>query len=321
MKRAKKQTETQRYQANFKRWDKDRLDVVYTDRTGQPIYTYHPLDQKEEEFRQCYLSANHKKDEFYKVRKDLPKDWWVSDHGYIVSFKGDKPKGYFGQLSNDGRMQVRLKDNILSYEAIKAFCFPEKLNLQENETVKMIEEQGLKAFKRMPGKEFIELHHEKGIIPAKNNQEALKLLPENSDLKHLNFLRSTVHDILDGLGAYHKTTDPEEKLKILAEKVSEKNIKEPLFIIPGDRPRIGTVASLINKQEDPNIIICVDPFLKDGDILDETTVKLLQNLVNETDHPQEVCKDINGTLYRLLAFRRQKKDLEKLKIAVEIEEK
>lgn len=254
MKRTKKQTETQRYQANYKRWNKDRMDVVYTDRTGQPIYTYHPLDQNEEEFRQCYLSANHKKDYFYEVRKELPKDWWVSDRGYIVSFKGDKPKGYFGQLSNDGRLQARLKDNILSYEAIKAFCFPEKMNLQENETLKMIEEQGLKAFKRTPGKEFVELHHEKGVIPAKDNQEALNLLPENSDLKHINFLRSTVHDILDGLGAYHKATDPEEKVKILAEKVADKDIKEPLFILPGDRTRTGTVASLIN-QDDQNIII------------------------------------------------------------------
>lgn len=320
MKRTKKQTETQRYQENFKRWNKDRTDVVYTDRTGQPIYTYHPQDQNEEEFRQCYLSANHKKDDFYEVRKELPKDWWVSDRGYIVSFKGDKPKGYFGQLSNDGRLQARLKDNILSYEAIKAFCFPEKLNLKENETVRMIEEQGLKAFKRTPGKEFVELHHEKGIIPAKNNQEALKLLPENSDLNHINFLRSTVHDIMDGLGAYHKATDPEEKAKILAEKVADKGIKEPLFILPGNRPRTGTVASLIN-QDDQNIIIYTDPLLKKGDILDDTTVKLLQNLVNKTDRPQEVYKDINGTLYRLLAFRRQKKDLEKLKIAVEIEEK
>lgn len=318
MKRTKKQTETQRYQENFKRWNKDRTDVVYTDRTGQPIYTYHPQDQNEEEFRQCYLSANHKKDDFYEVRKELPKDWWVSDRGYIVSFKGDKPKGYFGQLSNDGRLQARLKDNILSYEAIKAFCFPEKTNLQENETLKMIEEKGLKAFKRTPGKEFVELHHEKGIIPAKNNQEALKLLPENSDLNHINFLRSTIHDIMDGLGAYHKATDPEEKVKILAEKVADKGINEPLFILPGNRPRTGTVASLIN-QDDQNIIIYTDPLLKKGDILDDTTVKLLQNLVNKTDRPQEVCKDINGTLYRLLAFRRQKKDLEKLKIAVEIE--
>lgn len=321
MKRTKKQTETQRYQANFKRWNKDRTDVPYTDRTGQLMYTYHPLDQNEEEFRQCYLSANHKKEEFYQVRKELPKDWWVSERGYIVSFKGDIPKGYFGQLSNDGRMQVRLKDNVLSYEAIKAFCFPEKLNLQENETIKMIKEQGLKAFKHTPGKEFIELHHEKGVIPAKDNQEALKLLPENSDLRHINFLRSTVHDILDGLGAWHKATDPEEKFNILAGKVADKDIKEPLFILPGDRPKTGTVASLIDQQEDPNIIIYTDPFLKDGDILDETTVKLLQNLVNETDQPQELYKDINGTLYRLLAFRRQKKDLEKLRIAVEIEKK
>ena len=321
MKKTKKQTETQRYQANYKRWNKDRTDVVYTDRTGQPIYTYHPLDQNEEEFRQCYLSANHKKDEFYQVRKELPKDWWVSDRGYIVSFKGDKPKGYFGQLSNDGRMQVRLKDNILSYEAIKAFCFPEKMNLQENETLKMIEEQGLKAFKRMSGKEFIELHHEKGIIPAKDNQEALQLLPENSNLRHINFLRNTVHDILDGLGAYHKAIDPDEKVKILADKVADKDIKEPLFILPGDRPRTGTVASLIDQQEDSNVIICTDPRLKAGDILDNTTVTILQNLVNEADRPQELYKDINGTLYRLLAFRRQKKDFEKLKIAVKIEEK
>ena len=215
-------------------------------------------------------------------------------------------------------LQARLKDNILSYEAIKAFCFPEKMNLQENETLKMIEEQGLKAFKRTPGKEFVELHHEKGVIPAKDNQEALNLLPENSDLKHINFLRSTVHDILDGLGAYHKATDPEEKVKILAEKVADKDIKEPLFILPGDRTRTGTVASLIN-QDDQNIIIYTNPLLKKGDILDDTTVKILQNLVNKTDRPQEVYKDINGTLYRLLAFRRQKKDLEKLKIAVEIE--
>lgn len=83
MKNDKKQTETQRYQANFKKWNKNRTDIQYTKKNGDLIYTLHPLDQEKEEFRQCYLSASqtNKKKPFYEVRKDLQKDWWVSDRG------------------------------------------------------------------------------------------------------------------------------------------------------------------------------------------------------------------------------------------------
>lgn len=334
MKQTKKQTETQRYQANFKKWNKDRTDVQYTKKNGDHIYTLHPLNQEKEEFRQCYLSASqaNKKKPFYAARKDLPKHLWVSSRGYIVSFRGDKPQGYFGQLTSKGRLQIRLDNNTLSYESIKAMCFCENLKMTEKESLKLINEQGLKAFNLYEtvikdGKEqkiyksdFVELHHENGIIYAKNNTEAMELLPKNSDLKYINFLKRSVHDILDGIGDYYKVSDVEKKAEIITKKVVEKGISEPVFIIPGKNYKTGIITNLLDEKEDPNIIVYTDPLLKNGDALDEITVKLLQNLVVETDRPQEVLKDINGTLYRLLAFRRIKKDLEKIRVAVDIEE-
>lgn len=126
--------------------------------------------------------------------------------------------------------------------------------------------------------------------------------------------------ILDGIVDYYKVSDAKKKAEIITKKVVEKGISEPVFIIPGKNYKTGIITNLLDEKEDPNIIVYTDPLLKNGDALDEITVKLLQNLVVETDRPQEVLKDINGTLYRLLAFRRIKKDLEKLRVAVDIEE-
>lgn len=334
MKNDKKQTETQRYQANFKKWNKNRTDIQYTKKNGDLIYTLHPLDQEKEEFRQCYLSASqtNKKKPFYEVRKDLQKDWWVSDRGYIVSFKGDKPKGYFGQLTSKGRLQIRLSNNTLSYESIKAMCFCENLKMTEKESLKLINEQGLKAFnlyekvikdgeeQKIYKSDFVELHHENGIIYAKNNTEAMELLPQNSELKHISFLKRNIHDILDGIGDYYKVSDVEKKAKIITKKVVEKGISEPVFIIPGNTYKTGIITNFLDEKEDPNIIIYTDPLLKNGDTLEQATVNFLQKQVEQTDMPQQVETMINGTLYRLIAFRRIKKDLEKIRVAVDIEE-
>lgn len=333
MKRTKKQTETQRYQENFKRWNKDRTDVQYHNKKGDLIYTLHPLDQEKEEFRQCYLSASqaNKKKLFYSARKELPKYLWVSSRGYIVSFRGDKPHGYFGQLSSKGRLQIRLNNNTLSYESIKAMCFCEKLKMTEKESLKLINEQGLKAFnlfetvikdgekQKIYKSDFVELHHENGIIYAKNNTEAMELLPQNSDLKYINFLKRNVHDILDGIADYYKVSDVEKKAEIITKKVVEKGISEPVFIIPGKTYKTGIITNILDEKEDQNIIIYTDPLLKNGDALEQSTVKFLQKQVEQTDMPQQVEMMINGTLYRLIAFRRVKKDLEKLRVAVDIE--
>ena len=329
-----KKTETQRYQANFKKWNKDRTDVQYTKKNGDLIYTLHPLDQEKEEFRQCYLSASqaNKKKPFYAARKDLPKHLWVSSRGYIVSFRGDKPQGYFGQLSSKGRLQIRLSNNTLSYESIKAMCFCENLKMTEKESLKLINEQCLKSFNLYEtvikdGKEqkiyksdFVELHHENGIIYAKNNTEAIELLPQNSEIKHISFLKRNLHDILDGIGDYYKVSDVEKKAKIITKKVVEKGISEPVFIIPGKTYKTGIITNLVDEKEDQNVIIYTDPLLKNGDTLEQSTVNFLQKQVEQTDMPQQIETMINGTLYRLIAFRRIKKDLEKLRVAVDIEE-
>lgn len=117
------------YKKAFEAWNKERTALsVYCAKTDE-TYTYTPAE--DEEFRQCHLEdiCENRKQKFFKARHELPKRWWVSDHGTIIRIEGSKKKGYhvtlyLGQYSSTGRLQVVHKK-----KAYAVFCqalFPKK---------------------------------------------------------------------------------------------------------------------------------------------------------------------------------------------------
>lgn len=82
-----------KYRTRFRQWNKNRTAIKYISEKDGSVFTYEPLGQEQEEFRQCYLSdtPQNRALPFFKARNELKPYWWVSSRGYVLSFYKKKP--------------------------------------------------------------------------------------------------------------------------------------------------------------------------------------------------------------------------------------
>lgn len=318
---AKRNVKCTEYKKKFEVWNENRTPLHYPDR-GETLFTYTPLSQEQEEFRQCYLpdTAKNENVPFFKVRHALPPYWFVSNRGYIVSAYNDIIL-LSGQVNQDNRLQVKFKDvaeierlkrlkkkgekapeKVLPYEAIKAMCFPENLKYPEKKALEMIIKKGLKAFDSKE-KIFVELHHDNKYIFSENKADALQNLPENSVVEHLSFLTVNVHDILDGLGG-----ESEELPKKIRAAVDKSGITTPIIVFPGTKKKAGKIINLVDENNN-DFLYAIEPKLKHGAEFPQFVKKVLENQYNEQNHPVQLSHfKINNTYYKITIFKRKEED-------------
>ena len=166
------------YREIFNEWNKNRTPLRFRDK----IY-YNP--QPDEEYRQCYLPTTCKNERFYKARHCLPKHWFVSNYGTIITVKRGKPELIVGQFTDYDRMQVSFyyKDDryTLARESLVALVFNDSVPCTE-EATKLIEKKGLIAFNRRSDFQCVELHHINGYIHPQDALDILQImqnLPSN----------------------------------------------------------------------------------------------------------------------------------------------
>ena len=87
--RKNKSKDTREYVKRFKAWDKGvsdggehvKRETLYSQDSDKTAFT--PKD--DESFVQCYTTNTTAK--FYKVRHSLPKYWFISQYGNLISFR------------------------------------------------------------------------------------------------------------------------------------------------------------------------------------------------------------------------------------------
>lgn len=192
-----------KYKKIFESWNKNRSIL----RDAKCNYTYIP----DEEFRQCYVPVTEKNSiSFYKVRHALPRYWYISDKGTMITTYRGKVELYIGQPTSDGRLQARFTYNgeyALQREAIVAIVFEEKIRI-DSEVRKLIIDNGIKAFRKKGNtdKQRVELHHVNGHLKPpqeliQNEEEILKLMSENCKFNAITFIRADYHKILTSTSA------------------------------------------------------------------------------------------------------------------------
>lgn len=166
------------YNKIFKEWNNRRTQLKFRETI---IYTPQP----DEIFRQCYLPASKKKEKFYKLRHVLPKYWFISNYGTIISVSTGAAELIVGQFTGYDRLQVSFRYNqdkfTIAREAIVALVFNDMIDCTE-EAAKLIEEKGLEAFRRRRDMQCVELHHIKGYIHPETPLNILQImqnLPSN----------------------------------------------------------------------------------------------------------------------------------------------
>lgn len=183
------------YQEIFKEWDAERTKLSFND-----YIIYQPKD--DEEFRQCYLPETAKEQPFYKARHALPKYWYISNYGTMLTLQNNKVELFVGQISSSDRLQACFiydkNRYVLSREAIVALVFSEEVHCTDCAR-ELIEKQGVKAFNRGNYSRSIELHHVHGYqkpVKPMDVYEIMKNLAINCDFDAIELVTRLEHDLI-----------------------------------------------------------------------------------------------------------------------------
>lgn len=238
------------YQKIFNKWNEKREPIKV--KVDDQEYIYEPAEG--EEFRQCYVANSHKNKglTFLKARNELPKYWFVSNRGTILTVKNNEITVYLGQFSGR-RLQVRCDNQTYSREVIVGLVFADQMLYISPRVRKKIEEEGLQAFKSKRKGQKVEAHHINLYVQSDNILGSLQNLKINACPQNIMFLLEHEHKLLT---IYSGSGDELEKIK----KASEKPIDCPRLIMQGDEPRSGqvrdiTIDKLMRFEEPRSFII------------------------------------------------------------------
>lgn len=183
------------YQTIFNQWDAERTKLSFND-----YIIYQPKD--DEEFRQCYLPETAKEQPFYKARHAMPKYWYVSNYGTMLTLQNGRVELYVGQISSSDRLQTCFYYSgdryVLSREAIVALVFNEDVHCTAC-AKELIEKQGVKAFNRGNYSKSVELHHVHGYkkpVKPMDVYEIMKNLAINCDFDAIELVTRLEHDLI-----------------------------------------------------------------------------------------------------------------------------
>lgn len=130
------------YQEIFEKWNNRRTSLEIP-----RLLIYQPKD--DEEFRQCYLPETAKGQPFYKARHSLPKYWFVSNYGTILTLEHDIPELLVDIVTDEDKIASSFDYGGLTYQidndALVALVFNTESYI-ETAAKEIIEIKGIKAF-------------------------------------------------------------------------------------------------------------------------------------------------------------------------------
>lgn len=130
------------YQEVFERWDKRRTPLEL-----RRLLRYTP--KEDEIFRPCYLPESSKGEPFYKARHALPKYWFVSNYGTMITVENDIPELFVNIVTDEDKIESTFDYDGWTYQigndALVALVFNDESYIEET-AKEIIEENGIKAF-------------------------------------------------------------------------------------------------------------------------------------------------------------------------------
>lgn len=250
----RKTVDTREYVKRFNAWDRGvsnggdpvKRETLYSQDYGNAV-AFTPRD--DEIFVQCYTA--NKSSKYYKARHRLPKYWFISQYGNLVSFYSEA--GNYVKPTPTGKPNKRREAYKPSYlnksdgpsnlevGLLVALSFEYESSTHARE---LLDKQGLKALKRKQnGKKYVEIHHQcngyKYAEGPETPEETFARRAENCQRKKLWLGRNDEHNV-------SKTEDEIKIVMDLPHAVTDK--KNVTFVkYPGKH---GT----FNEFVDPNFM-------------------------------------------------------------------
>lgn len=193
------------YQQIFQIWNENRTELNFND-----YIIYNP--KEDEVFRPCYLPESSKTEPFYKVRHSLPKYWYISNYGTMITVKKGRVELYIGQISSSNRLQACFYYQgdryVLAREAIVALVFNESVHCSDC-AKELIEKKGVKAFSRGGYSTSVVLHHTNGYLHPVRLMDVYQIIenvPINCALDRIELLTTLEHDLVHHPNMYNTAT-------------------------------------------------------------------------------------------------------------------
>lgn len=242
-----KKNNYKKYQKKFNEWMRQKLkDKDYTLQNRREI----SMTITEEEllsFRQCYTTD--RKQKFYAARKELPKYWFISPRGTLISCYGATPHLVIPAIPGEDskrREQYEMpKDRLIDPATLVALTFGGKATAQAEALIKT---RGLKAFShKQPRQKYVELHHIEGYRYGSTNQEIKELRAYNADIQRTILMTAIEHDMITHMPS------PEEKFKNVKGMIKASQIfphDRITMILQGEKRGTGEIFENGEKIED-----------------------------------------------------------------------
>ena len=185
----------------FREWQKEALksknyNVVSAKNHSKQI-TIQSLTRSElQNFRQCYTTDKTTK--YYKARHQLPKYWFLSDKGTLLTVANGKVELYTAYITKKtlkAREQYKISKYSIGVDPAVLVGFVFGCDCT-SKAEKLINCNGLRALQVG----IVDLHHKKGYAHAKNadklKEELKKNRIKNCKLKDILFCTHKEHDML-----------------------------------------------------------------------------------------------------------------------------
>lgn len=154
----------------------------------------------DEIFRPCYLPESQKSEPCYKARHALPKYWFVSNYGTMITAQNGRVELFVGQISSSNRLQACFNYKgdryVLARETIVAMVFNESVQCSDCAR-ELIEKKGVKAFSRGGYSTSVVLHHSKGYLQPVRLMDVYQIMenvPINCALDRIELLTAMEHN-------------------------------------------------------------------------------------------------------------------------------
>lgn len=239
-----------KYQKQFNEWVKQKLedkDYMLQNRRGVGWET---TEEELCSFQQCYTTDQKQK--FYAARRELPKYWFISPCGTLISCYDETPHLVVPTISGGGtnrREQYEMpKGRVIDPAVLVALTFGGKATEQAEA---LIQKRGLKAFKHKPPRSnYVELHHIEGYMHGAEDEEIRELRAYNADIHRTMLAVAVEHDMITYMPSTEETVKDIECMKKASQIFPHDRITA---VLQGEKRGTGEIFEDAKKIEDGKI--------------------------------------------------------------------
>lgn len=190
----------------FKEWDENRTKLEYKNKKVKGVF----VAADDEEFRPLYTTDKDNK--FYKVRKDMPINYWISNKGNMINVGSKTIYAMKPSVSGSGREQYEININGLfkpDPAKLVVLAFDGKATQKALELINKYGVDAIKSNNHKPA--MVEIHHISHYEHA-DKENISELRAENCRLDNIELIATDEHSVISNAPIYRDGMKSSDKV-------------------------------------------------------------------------------------------------------------